>query len=798
MNKYLCVHGHFYQPPRNNPWLESVELEESAKPYHDWNERITAECYAPNTQSRILGPNKFIIDIINNYSKISFNFGPTLLNWLEKNAADTYQAILKADKLSQTNFNGHRSAIAQVYNHIIMPLATTQEKRLEISWGIQDFTYRFKRFPEGMWLAETAVDIETLEILAEYKIKFTILAPHQAARFRRKGDPKWVQNDGQNIDTKTAYTCTLPSGRSISLFFYDGPIAHEVSFGTILKRGDLFASTLLSAFHGGDGPQLVHIATDGETYGHHHPYGDMALAFCLNHIEKNQLATLTIYGQYLELFPLEFEVEIRENTSWSCAHGVERWHQNCGCNSGQNPEWNQKWRTPLRKALNWLRADCEEVYIQYMSRFVKDHEAILENYISVILDRSSKNIEDFLKKNIGDSLSKTDKITVLKLLELRRNTLLMYTSCGWFFDDISGIETVQILRYAARSIQLAQEISGCLLAKPFKKMLNRCRSNLTEMRNGEKVYQNFVKPAALTFLRVGAHYAVSSIFRDYPKTAQVYTYKLTQKSYMDLEIDKYKLTGGTLSIKSYVTLEEKQVDFTALYIAGNHNVISAVDYHINKVHLDKAFTQLKHQLSHGKLTEMMQTLDANFERSRYNVWHLFRDEQKRVLNQIFHVYLDDTENAFRNIYSQYSGIMQDMKELNMAIPGYFEQVMAFIFSQDICYTLGKDPLDLSKLRSYIYKAKQWSLKLDKETIAYHANKALDILMREWMVDYQNLSSIRKIILFLHSLKSLNIRLNLWQIQNNYFIICQKHFAKLEGNHIGKLLKQLASYLYVKV
>jgi len=236
MDRYLCIHCHFYQPPRENPWLESIELQESAYPYHDWNERITAECYEPNAASRILTTDNRIIRIVNNYSRISFNVGPTLLSWMANRAPETYQAILDADRESQQRFSGHGSAIAQVYNHMIMPLANRRDKQTQVFWGIRDFESRFNRAPEGMWLAETAVDIETLEVLAANGIQFTILAPSQARHERRVTTTKFKNVEGGKIDPTRPYVCNLPSGRSINLFFYDGPISRAVAFEGLLQR----------------------------------------------------------------------------------------------------------------------------------------------------------------------------------------------------------------------------------------------------------------------------------------------------------------------------------------------------------------------------------------------------------------------------------------------------------------------------------------------------------------------------------------------------------------------------------
>jgi alpha-amylase/alpha-mannosidase (GH57 family) len=335
MMRYLCVHGHFYQPPRENPSLEAVELQDSAYPYHDWNVKITSECYAPNATSRILDAEQRIIQLVNNYAQISFNFGPSLLSWMETKASKIYEALREADKTSQANRSGHGNAIAQAYNHMILPLANARDKVTQVRWGLRDFEYRFGRFPEGMWLPETAVDTETLEVLAANGIKFTILAPHQAKRIRRRGVRTWRDVTSDRIDPSRAYLVQLPSKRSISVFFYDGPISHGVAFEGLLDDGRRFADRLLSGFSDArQWPQLVHIATDGESYGHHHRYGEMALSYALHYIEANKLAELTNYGQFLERHPPDHLAEIVDNSSWSCVHGVERWRGNCGCNSG--------------------------------------------------------------------------------------------------------------------------------------------------------------------------------------------------------------------------------------------------------------------------------------------------------------------------------------------------------------------------------------------------------------------------------------------------------------------------------
>ncbi len=576
MDHFLCIHCHFYQPPRENPWLEAVELQDSAYPYHDWNERITAECYAPNSASRILDADNRIKKIVNNYARISFNFGPTLLSWLEENAPETYQAILDADRESQKAFSGHGSAIAQAYNHIILPLANRRDKCTQVVWGIRDFEHRFGRHPEGMWLPETAADIETLDVLAELGIKYTILAPHQARQVRRIGGTRYSNVEGARIDPTRAYIMRLPSGRTINLFFYDGPISRAVAFEGLLSNGETFSQRLVSGFSDQrDWPQLMHISTDGETYGHHHPHGDMALAYALDYIESRGLAKITNYGEYLEKFPATHEVQIVEKTSWSCVHGVERWRSDCGCNSGMNPGWRQHWREPLRNALDSLRDSLAEPYQQAASEYLKDPGAARDDYINVVLDRSLDNIDLFLARHLARPINQSEKVRVLMLLEMQRHLMLMYTSCGWFFDELSGIETVQVIEYAGRAIQLAQELFGDHTEENFLAKLSEAKSNVTTYGNGADIYERWVKPAILDLYKVAAHYTISSIFGHNGDQRSIYCYGIRLHDSHRQEAGRARLALGHAEICSKITLESADVTFGVVHF-GDHNVNAGV------------------------------------------------------------------------------------------------------------------------------------------------------------------------------------------------------------------------------
>ena len=781
MNRCICIHGHFYQPPRENPWLESVELQDSAYPHHDWNKRITAECYAPNSASRILDEGGGIVDLVNNYAKISFNFGPTLLSWMEKNEPELYRSILEADKESQKRFSGHGSALAQTYNHMIMPLANFRDKQTQVVWGIRDFEHRFGRKPEGMWLAETAVDLETLDIMAEHEIKFTILAPRQAHRVRPVGENDWHDVSGENIDPKLPYLCRLPSGRSITLFFYDGPISREVAFSGILKSGEAFANRLMGAFRGDGGNQLVHIATDGETYGHHRRHGDMALAYSLFHIETNNLAVLTIYGEYLEKHPPKHEVEIYENSSWSCVHGVERWRKDCGCNSGTKPGWNQAWRAFLRGAMDWLRDSLARIYEDSMRQLVPDPWQCREDYIDVVLDRSTCNIESFLSKCGAGESSSIDKVRALKLLEMQRHAMLMYTSCGWFFDEISGIETVQVTRYAARAIQLAKQVAGINLEPAFIKILERAPSNIADLKNGAAVYDKFVKPAVLDLMRVGAHFAISSLFQRHPDSLQVYCYAAQSSDYERHELGRRKLALGKVGIKSGITLEESAVSFAVLHLDA-HNFVGAVRQYRANEPWEESHRKIRESFIRNDIPSVLAAMDEYYKSHDFSLWHLFKDEKRQIMDQIMDATLKDVELNYRQVFDHYYPLMQAMREMNIPLPRVLLTTVEFILNNKLIDLLKSGQVDRAELANTIEGINLWSAPVEKPTIGYLAAAKIDALMRE-LADTpagETSALLEEINAIFGAVQDLEVDLNLWKSQNMYFSLTKGIYREMKN------------------
>ncbi|MGE5315509.1 MAG: DUF3536 domain-containing protein [Acidobacteriota bacterium] len=781
MNKYICIHGHFYQPPRENPWLEKIEVQDSAYPYRDWNERITAESYAPNTASRIMAEDRKITDIVNNYAHMSFNFGPTLLSWMQTFSPDVYAAVLEADKESMKYFSGHGSAIAQVYNHIIMPLANTNDKRTQVIWGKADFVHRFKREPEAMWLAETAVDNETLEMLAEQGIRYTILAPHQARRVKKIEDPDdaWTDTPDASIDPKMPYLCVLPSGKEIVLFFYDGPVSHDLSFGDMLKSGDNFVNRLMASFReGDDSPQLVHIATDGETYGHHARYGDMALAYCLHTIEAGNLADVTIYGEYLEKFPPTTQVEINEDTSWSCAHGVERWRSDCGCNSGRQG-WNQQWRAPLRAALDWLRDTVIPMYEKAAKKYGADPWALRNDYISVILDRSQENVDAFLSRNMKGELSPADRSKLLTLLEIERHALLMYTSCGWFFDEVSGIETVQVILYAARVIQLAKEALGIDLEPEFVKRLKEIPSNIPELGTAARAYELYVKPSVIDFYRVAAHYAISALFDGTEDRHIMYSYEATEESVEKLEAGKWKMVVGKALLKSRIIQDESAISFGFIHM-GDHNVIGGVRSYEGDARFEEMKTQMKDAFAKLNVAEVMTGLDAQFGNHSYTIWHLFKDETRKVFLKITESALKDIETSFRQVYQINYPIMQAMRESMMPLPTAYTMAVQYTVNQDLKQMLeSEEAIDPDKFRNMDEETKKWNVPLDKEGLSYAAEKRINRLMETLMMMPMNEAVMKELQTTIETLKTLGIDVNLWKAQNMLFYMWHKQFPVMK-------------------
>jgi len=780
MERYICIHGHFYQPPRENAWLEYIEMQDSAYPYHDWNERVAAECYAPNTASRILDNECYITQIVNNYNKMSFDFGPNLLAWMEEKTPDIYQAILEADRETQQTFSGHGSALAQAYNHMIMPLANRRDKFTQVLWGIRDFEHRFGRKSEGMWLPETAVDLETLDILAELGIRFTILAPHQASRVRQIGTDTWNDVSNATIDTTMAYEIKLPSSRKMNLFFYDGPIARSVAFEDVLKSGDNFARRLADVFSKErPWPQLVHIATDGETYGHHHRFGDMALAFALHYIEANGLAQITNYGEYLEKHPPTHEVEIMENTSWSCNHGVERWRGDCGCNAGRNSKWNQAWRTPLRQAMDWLRDTLAPKYEEKARQFMKDPWAARDDYIEVVLDRSLENVQRFLERHRTRELNESETVTVLKLLELQRHAMLMYTSCGWFFDELSGIETVQVIQYAGRAIQLAQEVFGDDIEPHFLERLELAKSNVPQHGDGRRIYDKFVKPAVVDLTKVTAHFAISSLFEPYNEHAKIYCYDIDLEDYQSAVGGKPKLAVGRAKVTSTITRESATISFGILHF-GDHNVNAGVRDYQGEEDYQTMLQELTQTFSTADFPEVIRLLDKHFGVSTYSIKDLFLDKQRKVLDYILESALSEITAAYQQVYEHYYPPMRFLSELGNPIPKSFYSAAEFFLNSELRKAVSSDTLDSERIKSLLGETQTWRAELDTEGLSYFLQQTLERMMARLVAAPEDIDFLKELLAATEMLRTLPFPVDLWKVQNLYHEMLKSAYPEFQA------------------
>ncbi|HEY6414048.1 MAG TPA: DUF3536 domain-containing protein [Edaphobacter sp.] len=781
---YVCVHGHFYQPPRENPWLETVEVQDSAAPYHDWNERITAECYAPNGASRITDTENKIIRIMNNYARMSYNFGPTLLSWLNDKAPRAYRMILDADSYSAQLYSGHGSAIAQVYNHIIMPLASTRDALTQIRWGIADFEYRFKRKPEGMWLAETACNRHVLDLLAQEGIKFTILAPNQCARVRplpaKPGDPEfsWSETPNATADPTRPYLIQLDEGRSIAVFFYDGPNSRAIAFEGLLNSGEAFGQRLISTFHtpaSTDKAQLSHVATDGESYGHHHRHGEMALSYAMHWIEDEHHARLTNYGEFLEKFPPLWEAEVVEDTSWSCAHGVERWRSNCGCNGGK-PGWNQEWRGPLREALDYLRDCTAPLAEQFSASLFKDLWAARDAYIQVILDRSPASINAFLSAHATHPLTVAEHVTAFELLELERHTQLMYTSCGWFFDEVSGIETVQIIAYAGRVLQLSAKLfgePGAALEAGFLEILKKAISNVPDIGNGAEVYRRWVTNMKIGLEQVGAHYAISSIFRSYPEHGEIFCFDVHRESHEVFTSGRGRVALGRAMIDSRITQEAEDICFAVLHL-GDQNLSAAVKRYdssnTEEIAAFKTFsTDVGSAMRRANLAEVIRLIDRFFGQMDYSLISLFADEQHRIIQTILNQTLSEMEDSLRKIYEDHASLLDFLSETGMAPPPALEVAANYAINSSLRHALEVETFDAEAIESLLARAESEHITLNTQEISYTAGqrmkRAMVRLEASVAGDPTANGALANAVTIAETFRKFPFEVNLWQAQN---------------------------------
>lgn len=771
---FLTIHGHFYQPPRENPWLEAIELQDSALPFHDWNERINKECYNPNSVSKIVDSRNRILDVVNNYEYMSYNFGPTLLSWMEQFAPLTYERIIKADIESISEHNGHGNAIAQVYNHIIMPLANEHDKETQIKWGIRDFEYRFGRKPEGMWLAETAVDDDTLRILEANGIKFTILSPYQADKFKKKGDKEWTDVSWGNIDPARSYKYNIKSapGKSIDLFFYDGAISRSVAFDELLKDGNKFIKRLKEGVSDcRDFPQIVNIATDGESYGHHTKFGDMALAYVLKVKAKDEGFKITNYAEYLEKYRSDCEVEIKQASSWSCFHGVGRWKEDCGCSTGGHPGWNQKWRKPLREALDYLRDELVIIFEQEGPKYFDNVWEVRNKYIDVILDRNEMNVKKFQQENFKPDLSDEQKVHAMELLEIQRQAMLMYTSCGWFFSEISGIETVQIMKYAARAMQLATKFSNKDLETHFLEILSDAKSNIPEHGTGKDIFERFVKPSIVTTKQIASLWALSSLYQDFEDEESVYCYTIKKEAYKKVQKGSSTFVVGHIEIQSKITLQKSNVMFALMQYSGG-DCHCAIKEYSDDFEFNKIKTNLIKTFLMNPLTEIIRALDEYFGKEYFTLKDIFIEERRKILQILLKGKLEKFSQTYQVMYDEGKGSIYHLQGLGLKIPDEFKISAAYALSHkfnDIVVHSGGflDEDSIQQATDLNYEAKKIDIQLDKTpSNKIFSKKILQNINR--LVHSFEIQQADVLLEIFDNINKLELQIDISEAQNIYF------------------------------
>jgi hypothetical protein len=738
-DKWVCIHGHFYQPPRENPWLEAIEPQPSAHPYRDWNERITAECYRPNAAARVVDGTNHIIEIVDNYQRMSFNVGPTLMSWMEDFAPDVHASLIEADRASARRFGGHGSAMAQVYNHIIMPLASPRDRATQVRWGIADFVHRYGRRPEGMWLAECAVDLASLESLAAEGIAFTVLAPYQAKAWRPPNGA-WRT---EPVDPGRAYRCPLPSGRSIDLFFYDGQTAQAVAFERLLADGHQIIARMTARGPTEDGtPPLCHIATDGETYGHHHRYGDMALAWALSQVEQGWNGTrLTNYAEFRAVVPATWEVQLAENTSWSCVHGIARWREDCGCNSGGHPGWNQAWRRPLRDAFDWLREQSAAA-LEHVGRLLfNDVWVARDAYISVVLQRNPQARDEFLAAHASHVLDPGERVRALSLMEMARHAMLMYTSCGWFFDELSGIETVQCMQYAARVAELIEDIGGAPVEAELVNRFALARSNIPDEGDGRKVWAQRVRPARIDPEKVCGHVAVHTLVEpDAAKSIDVYGYHVDFIDRIERRSGRARMVAGTVRVRSQLTEAATSLCFAGLHL-GEQHVTGGVRAPMEEAAWGHVLDELSGAFKTADVFAAQRVIDRHFPGAQLSLSALLPGSRERVLGAVLGDAIAEAESELADAYDAKVPLIRWLVAHHLPVPDVLRTTAEATLRRRVLANMRAKSPSFQQLRDHMTEAAEVHVSLDTPEIALAASEALGLLLERVVGDGSEIDAV---------------------------------------------------------
>ncbi len=784
----VCLHGHFYQPPRENPWIEDVEVQDSAAPFHDWNERIATECYGPNGAARLKGGQGRIADIVNNYLHLSFNFGPTLLAWLERHAPDIYRHILEADARS-ANDRGHGNAIAQAYNHAILPLCNDRDLRTQIRWGVADFRHRFRRAPEGMWLPETAADLRTLQALADEGLRFSVLSPYQCTRVRAPGG-EWREAREAQFDPTRPYKVRLSSGAWFSVFFYDGPIARALAFGDGLRSGDDLVSRLEGGFDRSRGhDEVLAVAVDGETFGHHKKGGDESLAAAIRKLSQRRDVQLVNLAQALELFPPAHEAEIVDGASWSCAHGLERWRSDCGCSANARPGWRQHWRAPLRAALDGLRDELARLFEDKGAELFRDAWAARDQFIEVVLDPERRGAADFIARQAPRPLDARERVRALQLLEMQRQAMLMYTSCGWFYSEISGLETVQILKYAARALQLAREASGADLEPAFENALERAPSNVPEYGNGRRVYQECVQPSVASLETVAAHHAIAGLVEDHPRRDRIFCHEIQTSFLRREDAGTATLALARVEVRSILTQEKLDLTTCVLHFSG-------ADFRCGvKAYDPERFAGTSERLFDGfagmSLAQVVREIDREFPGRDYTLRDLFLDERREVAGRLLRETMARYEGDYLHIYEANRRLIEFLREIDSPVPRPLQVAADVALTHDAvaaARTLAVDQLDPTAVRADLLGlarlAARLGARIDLEALRVPLHAALRTHFDMALAGKRE-AAFRAADLAALGVK-LGARLDLWAMQNQLWNTVRSGRWPLDAEALSRL------------
>jgi alpha-amylase/alpha-mannosidase (GH57 family) len=685
METSLVIHGHFYQPPRENPWTDTVEREPGAEPYHDWNERIHYECYRANAFARISDRYNRVEAIINNYARINFNFGPTLLTWLERHHPKTYERVLEADRESMMARGGHGNAIAQGYNHAILPLCNERDRRTQIRWGLEDFRFRFKRDPESLWLPETACDDATLGALIDEGLSYVILSPFQAARVRRIGGAEWkIATDG-NVDTSIPYRYFHRdgSGRSIAVFFYNGQLARSIAFEGGLASSRALVERFVQAAQGGEG-NLVSVATDGETYGHHFRFGEKGLAYALEVEAVPQGLRVTNYGEYLEENPPVWEVEISngplgEGTSWSCSHGVSRWIRDCGCTTDSTEGWTQKWREPLRAALDFLRDEAAREFAEAGGALFLDPWAARDDYIRLIVSRHRFR-EEFLYRHAGRWLQAEEKERALTFLELQRHSMLMYTSCGWFFSDISRIEAIQDLEYAGRVLDLMKELGLKSPRERFLEILSEAQSNRPERGNGADIFRRSVDTVRVSPAAIASSHAISSLVSHEPEEVEMAGFRFSREDFSRRQHGRLKLATGRMMLDSVWTGRHYDYAFAAMHFGGV-DFLCALRPFPGEAEFRAAAEKLWSNFRTASVPTMLRLMQTEFGPEEFGLEHVLPEGRERIAGIIFKNLVNRFTDEYAMLYRENRRRIEMLQRAGFELPQELRAAAEFTFGK---------------------------------------------------------------------------------------------------------------------